>query len=343
MVLANLYRSARKPRAASRGQAMVEFIAMSAALLVPLFVVVPLLGKFADLNFQTQMAGRYVTWERTVWFEGNGSNKNVPEELDEDGSVATRTDETIARSAQNRFFRNVGTNISRDDFGSLTAANVNVAWNLQGGGNLFSTASGDGIGNPTSMGTEPRSVGDVAMAYKGLELLNDITGFFSSALTSLTDFLGIDLGLDRYWMSNPMFDKKGYFKPVVKVTVNNDPDSYGPFESWLLFDADGAPLMGDVNFIYPGAIVANGWNAQSMKHFEETVDNYVGTNLVLENNVMDFIVDVVGVVEDFYLFLGGSSDPGFPSSANAFFGAGGLPVYDPADEVSCTEGRCTYD
>ncbi len=323
---------------------MVEFIAMSAALLVPLFVIVPLLGKFADLNFQTQMAGRYVTWERTVWFQDGGPNDNVPVELDLDnGAVATRSDAVIAATAQNRFFRNVGTNISSDDSAALTAANVNVAWNLQGGGNLFNTASGDGIGNPASMGTEPLPMNDVAIAYHGLELLNDVTGFFSNALTALTDFIGIDLGLDRYWMSNPMFDQKGYFKPAVKVTVNNDPASYGPFESWLLFDADGAPLMGDVNFTYKGAIVSNGWNAQSMKHFEETVDNYVGTNLVLENNVMDFIVDVVGVVEDFYLFLGGTSDPGFPSSANAFFGAGGLPQYDPAAEVNCTEGRCSYE
>jgi len=344
MVSANTYPKARALQAACSGQAMVEFIVMSAALLAPLFVIVPLLGQFADLNFQTQMAGRYVTWERTVWFEGNGSGKNTPSELDENAAVATRTDATIASSAQNRFFRDTGVNISRSDFGALAAADVNKAWRLQGGGNLFSAATGEG-GNPLDMGTKPGDMTDVALAYYGLEVLNTVTGSVTNAVVGALDFVGLDLGLDRYWMTDPMFDKKGYFTPAVRVQFNNDPAAYGPFESWLLFDDDGLPLIANPNFTYSGAIVANGWNAQSMEHFEERVDNYVGTNPFLVNDVMDFVVDAIQFIEKFYTEVnpwGGVADPKFPDSAKEFFG-GQLPLYDPAEDVTCSEGRCSYE
>lgn len=48
-----------------RGQAVTEFAAM-AAVLVPLFLLVPLLGKVSDLNHTTIEASRYAAWERTV-------------------------------------------------------------------------------------------------------------------------------------------------------------------------------------------------------------------------------------------------------------------------------------
>jgi hypothetical protein len=55
------------------GQAMVEFIVSALFFLVPLFLAIAALGKFIDVQHTAEMAGRYAAWERTVWYEDNGS------------------------------------------------------------------------------------------------------------------------------------------------------------------------------------------------------------------------------------------------------------------------------
>lgn len=51
------------------GQAMTEFNVTAAFLLVPLFIMIPLLGKYIDMKHASVQAARYMAWERTVWFE----------------------------------------------------------------------------------------------------------------------------------------------------------------------------------------------------------------------------------------------------------------------------------
>jgi hypothetical protein len=65
--MTNPYRFA--PRAASprlqRGQALAE-MAILAAVLVPMFLLIPILGKYAHTNQTTQQAARAAAWEATV-------------------------------------------------------------------------------------------------------------------------------------------------------------------------------------------------------------------------------------------------------------------------------------
>lgn len=63
------------------GAAMIEFIIAALFFLVPLFLAVQVIGKFADVQHGTDAAARYAAWERIVWFNDNGSafaNKNAP-------------------------------------------------------------------------------------------------------------------------------------------------------------------------------------------------------------------------------------------------------------------------
>jgi hypothetical protein len=55
------------------GAAMVEFVVAGVFLLVPLYLVVQALGKFADVQHSTNTAARYAAWERTVWFDERSS------------------------------------------------------------------------------------------------------------------------------------------------------------------------------------------------------------------------------------------------------------------------------
>lgn len=48
------------------GQAMSEMVVASAFVVVPLFLIVPIIGKYIDIQQATVSAARYVAWERTV-------------------------------------------------------------------------------------------------------------------------------------------------------------------------------------------------------------------------------------------------------------------------------------
>ncbi len=67
-------REASRPRLRpERGQAMVEFVVAATFFLVPLFLAMVVLGKLNDVQHTTSMAARYAAWERTVWYDDDGS------------------------------------------------------------------------------------------------------------------------------------------------------------------------------------------------------------------------------------------------------------------------------
>ena len=68
------------------GAALVEFIVAALFLLVPLYLAVQAMGRFADVQHTAQAAARYAAWERTVWFNERASafhQKNVPNQKSE--------------------------------------------------------------------------------------------------------------------------------------------------------------------------------------------------------------------------------------------------------------------
>lgn len=52
------------------GQAMVEMVIVAAFVLLPLFLAIPIIGKYLDVRTATVEASRYAAWERTVWYGG---------------------------------------------------------------------------------------------------------------------------------------------------------------------------------------------------------------------------------------------------------------------------------
>jgi hypothetical protein len=74
-------------RSAAKGQALTEFVIGAVLFLIPLFLIIPLLGKYADIKASTIQAARYNAWERTVWYgqsasstgdwEGNDKNEST--------------------------------------------------------------------------------------------------------------------------------------------------------------------------------------------------------------------------------------------------------------------------
>lgn len=57
-----------------QGAAMVEFIVIAIFVLVPMYLAVQALGKFADVRSAANNAARYAAWEKTVWHEETTSD-----------------------------------------------------------------------------------------------------------------------------------------------------------------------------------------------------------------------------------------------------------------------------
>lgn len=50
-----------------KGAVGVEFLIVSSTLLLSMFYLIPMLGKYMDIRHMTEEAARYGVWERTVW------------------------------------------------------------------------------------------------------------------------------------------------------------------------------------------------------------------------------------------------------------------------------------
>lgn len=67
-----------KSRHNQRGQAMTEFVIGTILFLMPLFLIIPMMGKYADVKASAAQTARYVAWERTVWYGGSSASVSWP-------------------------------------------------------------------------------------------------------------------------------------------------------------------------------------------------------------------------------------------------------------------------
>lgn len=75
-----------KPNLRQRGQAMTEFILYGSFIFVPMFLLLPALAKYTELQQKTEEASRYAAWERTVWSDA-GASWNEGEHHKTDGQI----------------------------------------------------------------------------------------------------------------------------------------------------------------------------------------------------------------------------------------------------------------
>ena len=158
------------PRASQRGQALTEFCVAAAFVLVPLFLMIPLLGKYIDMKASTIQAARYASWERTVWY---GS----PEWW-----VGQKSDQQIAAEVNHRFFSQPSNaadpalKSTDKNSGSLTASKD--LWRDHTGATMLSAYSAAG-----SRGETPGTV-------------NEVLDLVRSAVNLVAGLLGANFKLD---------------------------------------------------------------------------------------------------------------------------------------------------
>jgi hypothetical protein len=142
---------------AQYGQAMTEFL-VACLVLIPLFLAMPLLGKYLDMAHAGVQGSRYLAWERTVW---------APSDKD---------DLQLAHEMRNRVYTAVGTPVLPVD-GAGPPAAYNPLWHDPAGAPML--ASFDKVG--AAMAEEQTTPGLItnALVQGVLNAYNTILGWLS--------------------------------------------------------------------------------------------------------------------------------------------------------------------
>ncbi|WP_125880338.1 hypothetical protein [Pseudomonas sp. o96-267] len=268
------------PSSRQTGQAMAEFVVMTAGCLLLMFVLIPLIAKLSDMSYKAQETARYSAWERTVWYQVNGDDSNTPRQIDtRDGYLATRSDDDVLKSAERRLlgFEQAAATFSPQDIDG-SASNNFWRWTHSANGNdMMAPAS-------MSSASELGSSATPSFAYSIVDTYNDVMGGIASIL-SIFSFGGGDD--DYLQIAHPT---RNFYRAEVNIPVAMTGSQLG-----------SKPLFGQrlsqLNVGARSAVLADGWVAQSESHFDEKVDDFVLGTLIEENPIFDTVRTIIGIFE----------------------------------------------
>lgn len=160
---------------AQHGQAMTEFVIGTILFLMPLFLIIPMMGKYADVKATAAQTARYVAWERTVWYGGASASVTWP------GN--SKSEAAIKNEARKRVTED-GTKLSDNDKSAsafATGGARNMWHNRDSSAMLknYGDASIDAINNKSSP--------DIA------------TGDVLGSITSVTSITGFNLETNGFY------------------------------------------------------------------------------------------------------------------------------------------------
>lgn len=161
------------------GQSLTEF-AILGVVMVPLFLMLPILGKYIDINQTAFLGSRYAAWERTVYHTAADVNK---------------TDATIQEDVRRRIFGATGAPVKTNSVAhQLVAAHRNLFW-VQPNNGARLLAFADVTTTTTANSAMPASASPYALPpvsqfVNRLGLTN--SGFYRSAVNvKVADVLGL--------------------------------------------------------------------------------------------------------------------------------------------------------
>lgn len=329
---------------------MTEFVVSVAFVFLIIFVFIPTFGKLMDIQFNNQLAARYVAWERTVWFPDDYTNDRSWDDFtvsaNEFESVAARSDQAITNSMGNRFFNGQGLStlryITEDDTGTASG-DIRPMWDyVQSEKSMY---GGTTVMNGTDLETgRNRSL----EGQRTPSVAYDVWGFIDSGLATITGpingLLNAVGGSNDDFLQIPAANSENYYSPVIQTRLNIGNAHGAGVETWDR-DASGSMGSGIESAIFKNwngvfesraAILADAWNAQSVAYYEERANDFVPTT-VFNNNLMDAVIAAAS------LFEGGPANSAIDKLE---FGAVGVEPMPAAAgvplNVTCDKGFCYY-
>ena len=304
-----------------KGQAMAEFVVMTAGCLLLLFVLVPVVAKLSDMSYKAQEAARYTAWERTVWYKTNGDDAMLPSQIDlTDGYLASRSDEDVLNSAERRIlgFTQPPELFTPQDIDTPNTENANRYWRwTHGNGGLSMNAPGAMAAGSTLASSKTPS-----FAYDVIDVYNSAMG----GIAKVVNIFSFGKGDENFLqIAHPTHY---FYATAVNIPVPMTGSQLG-----------GQPLLGDrftngLNVGARSAVLADGWVAQTAEgedsHFDQKANDFVLGNLIAENPIFETVQSFIGIFEPSFKSL----DLGYVNTD---------PIPDAGVKCNVTSGFCYYD
>jgi len=263
------------------GQAMTETIIAASFVLIPLFLLIPLLGKYIDIRHTTIQAARYEAWEYTVWYRDNNKRttinpyaeqpNGVKDENNNDVPLPTKGYTELQKEARQRFFS--GDAYSPDNRISKLYDDDDARWDITETNPLWRTHRQDPA-NPAN--NLPILTGAASIESKGVESSartpnSPLTWPLDLAYTAITVVFNL-IGDIINWISlggGPKFDAiniYGYSKTKVEVTMARPDDILGFGTLSGTHEIGKTAPVDDLTFSSKAAVLSDGWNAGGRPH-----------------------------------------------------------------------------
>jgi hypothetical protein len=240
------------------GQAATEFLVTAVFILVPLFLIVPLLGKYIDIKHAAIQNARFLAWEYTVW---SGDDEKSMAGVDDNQSAGKKNyKETISQGKEYFFSDLTSSSYGEPD----TSVQLNPLWKDHHGVPLLKI---DDISGTVKDQNTPTPAGFLGELMEGLlQLLGNVVSFFGE----LMSYLGGHAHFDA-------INTKGYFTSNVDVTVKSLDQVLPQFSlSKEEQKKQGSPLVIKAK----AAVQTNNWNAGSRDHATSESKGLVVTSIL---------------------------------------------------------------
>ena len=252
---------------------MTEFTLAAAFFLVPLFLLIPWLGKVIDLRQTAVQMARYEAWEYSAWY---GSGGEQPDDFTRPQPLKSLT--STQNEARRRFLSDTALPLDNSDDNGWVAAQINPAWHHHTGNHLQAPL------------LAPDLSATATSVLSGEDDTPDYLGFYTVAATVI-DFIGQVLGFFSSLIGTPgNFDPvntEGVFSSRVSLPLVDVPDTTG--NTLLTAQMQNLVVTGRA------AVVTDGWNAGGIEHSMARVKGLVATSL-LDNPIVGVGQDVIGVI-----------------------------------------------
>lgn len=286
-----------------QGQAMTETLITASTVLVPIFLLIPLLGKYIDMRQTSIQAARYEAWEYTVWYGNNveydfftAPNGELPTGYSRTQPV--KTPAQVQVESRKRFFSDVNTaNIEQGTALGLLTLNQNDFQTAPSANTMWVDHRGNPLWDGATTGTTPRTSDPTPDITGGIfnTIMDVIQGIFGAVASIASHLTGSGTGFTIINMDG---------RAVSGVSIDVFPDT--GLINWATFsDAGGIGGTDDsmaaipqLSFRGNASVLTNTWNAGGLEHTMNQAGGLVPTRIL-----GDLLAPVQPVVDTLATFL----------------------------------------
>jgi hypothetical protein len=280
-------------RTGIRGQALTEFLICASFVLIPLFLIVPMFGKYIEMRLATIEAARYEAWEYSVWYSADcerdmfASFASGGNECPMSGFDAVeqpfKSRAVTQSETRRRFFSRTDAAftpadpddpvvgalpVSSADAGGWDPVDANRTWNDHRNLPMYTGGVGprESLRNAEDTPVIP-IIGDV------LDILIDVVSVVFGAIGDLMGILGSSVGFDA-------INTDGYAKATVHMTTATVP-VYATLGT-MNRRAETSSLHPALTFSAKAGVLTDAWNSGSLEQTYNQAGGVVPSVLLKE-------------------------------------------------------------